>query len=239
MQKVIDFLAELRENNNKAWFDANKGRYKAVQAAVDELAAELIVAIASFDESVTGLSPKDCTYRIYRDIRFSKDKTPYKTHIGIYVCPGGKKSGNAGYYFHLEPEGSETANGEVAGGGSVEGEATTGCLISAGLYMPDPAALRSVREDIAYNGDSFLAALGEAVGFSLMGESLTRVPSGFPADSPMAGYLKRKDISLYKRVSMDFINAPNLAERVAAEFSKTASLVRWLNRAVRYAREEK
>ena len=134
MKSVIDFLVGLRSDNSKEWFDAHKAEYKAAKAEFEDFTAQLIDGIAGFDPSVRGLAVKDCTYRIYRDIRFSNDKTPYKTHMGAYICRGGKKSGNAGYYFHVEPAGD---------GGMIGGH-----LLTAGLYMPEPEVLRSVREDI-------------------------------------------------------------------------------------------
>ena len=90
MREIIDFLEELSANNNRLWFEANRPRYTAVKQRMDKVAEEFIRAIASFDESVEGLRAKDCTYRIYRDTRFTKDKSPYKTWFGVYVCPRGK-----------------------------------------------------------------------------------------------------------------------------------------------------
>lgn len=101
MQAIIDFLRQLSQNNNREWFMAHKSEYQQAQARFNELTEQLILGISQFDSSVSGLTAKDCIYRIYRDVRFSKDKSPYKTHMGAYVCPGGKKSGYAGYYFHV------------------------------------------------------------------------------------------------------------------------------------------
>ena len=226
MKKTMDFLAALRVNNNREWFETNKVEYKAALEEFNSFVDELIGGISSFDGSVAGLTARDCTYRIYRDVRFSKNKEPYKTHMGAFVCPGGKNSGNAGYYFHAEPSGDGMIGGNI---------------LSAGIYMPDPATLKSIREDIMYNSDEFLAALGKAEGFGLEEQGrLKRVPLGYPADHPMAEYLKMKnDMSLYRFVGNDFMLAPGLLERTVAEFEKTFDFVRWLNRAVDYAKEEK
>ncbi len=135
MKQILDFLSDLRANNNREWFNANKSRYKEAEAKFGELGERLIGLVGGFDPSVRGLTLRDCTYRIYRDTRFSHDKTPYKTHFGLYICPGGKKSGNAGYYFHVEPTG---VGGESDGGG---GGMIGGHLLDAGIYMPEPAVL--------------------------------------------------------------------------------------------------
>ena len=103
MKQVVEFLTLLHENNDKAWFDSHKEMYKRALSCFEEFTAKLIDGIAAFDPSVRGLTVKDCTWRIFRDTRFSPDKTPYKTHMGAFVAPRGKKGGYSGYYFHVEP----------------------------------------------------------------------------------------------------------------------------------------
>ena len=103
MKQVVEFLTLLHENNDKAWFDSHKEMYKRALSCFEVFTAKLIDGIAAFDPSVRGLTVKDCTWRIYRDTRFSPDKTPYKTHMGAFVAPRGKKGGYSGYYFHVEP----------------------------------------------------------------------------------------------------------------------------------------
>lgn len=102
MKQVVEFLTLLHENNDKAWFDSHKEMYKRALSCFEVFTAKLIDGIAAFDPSVRGLTVKDCTWRIYRDTRFSPDKTPYKTHMGAFVAPRGKKGGYSGYYFHVE-----------------------------------------------------------------------------------------------------------------------------------------
>lgn len=102
MKAVVEFLRQLHAHNERAWFEAHRAEWLQLQERVRSFAERLIEGIASFDPSVEGLTAKDCTYRIYRDVRFSRDKSPYKTWQGIYVAPHGKKAGYAGYYFHLE-----------------------------------------------------------------------------------------------------------------------------------------
>ena len=101
MKEVIAYLKDLSRHNDREWFHANKQRYVEAQARFNTIVDKVIMGIAQFDTSVANLTAKDCTYRIYRDVRFSNDKRPYKTHMGAYICPGGKKSGFSGYYFHV------------------------------------------------------------------------------------------------------------------------------------------
>lgn len=199
MKRILDFLRELQEHNDREWFETHRTEYLRVKAATEEFAARLIAGIASFDSTVGDLTPKECTYRIYRDIRFSSDKRPYKSHIGIFISPGGKKSGHSGYYLHIEPEHPERSDGTPSGGP----------MLVTGLYMPEPAVLKSVREEILFNGEEFVRNIGQAQDFSLNRENaLKRVPAGFPTDSPYAEYLRLKDFCLERPVSEAFLLSP-------------------------------
>ncbi|MBQ4279008.1 MAG: DUF2461 domain-containing protein [Rikenellaceae bacterium] len=224
MKNVLEFLAAVRLHNNREWFEQNKAWYLAVKEEFDAFTEGLIAGIAGFDPSVAGLTSKECTYRIYRDTRFSANKDPYKTHMGAYVCPGGKKSGLSGYYFHVEPRGDGFFGGS---------------LLSVGMYMPEPKVLRSIREEIEDNGAEFEATIHKAAGFRICEESkLKRVPAGFAADSPMAEYLKLKDIYLEKHVDNAFIESPDLLKKTVAAFRKAKPFNDLINRAARYALEE-
>lgn len=223
MKKVLTFLKELYRNNNRDWFAVHKEQYKEAEAIFNAFAEKLIREIGLFDPSVQGLTVKECTYRIYCDTRFSKDKTPYKTHMGVYICPGGKKSGNAGYYFHIEPA------GEMIGHH----------LMSTGLYMPDSKALRSVRDEIFDNSAEFLSLMNQAAGFALSQENkLKRTPTGFPSGSPMDEYLKLKDVYLERSIDERILLEGDLAAWAGQEFRKTYEFNRLLNRCVTFAREE-
>ena len=103
MNGLIEFLVELRKNNNREWFQAHKGVYDALRKQFIADVEQLIARLATYDEELRGLRVEDCIYRIYRDIRFSPDKTPYKTYFSAYMARGGKKSPRAGYYLHIEP----------------------------------------------------------------------------------------------------------------------------------------
>lgn len=221
MEKVLSFLADLRTNNNKEWFDANKDRFLAAQSIFNSFIADLLVGIGEFDPSVRNIQLKDCVYRIYRDLRFSKDKTPYKTHMGGFIAPGGKCSGHAGYYFHVEPKETDYLGGH---------------LLSTGVYLPTPRAMKSIREEIMLNGEQFHNSVEEADGFDLeMGRKLKKVPSGFPADSPYTQYFKFQDFYLAKSLDDNFLMDKNLLKNTLNEFKKTVTFNTILNRAIDYA----
>jgi uncharacterized protein (TIGR02453 family) len=228
MQTIVPFLKELSKNNNKEWFHANKERYLDVQKGVKDFTEKLIAGIAKFDSTIASLTAKDCSYRIYRDTRFSKDKTPYKTHVGIFVCKGGKCSGNAGYYFHIEPKGNEWLGGS---------------MLAVGLYHPEPVILKSVREDILSNGANFVKTIEAAKGFYWdddKEEKLSRPPKGFPSDSPYIEYIKQKNFSLIQSFDEKLLADPKqLLNFCVKEFKKTKTFADHMNRAVSFARDEK
>lgn len=224
MREVIDFLRRLHDNNDREWFDAHRAEWTRVKGRFADFTRQLIEGIATFDPTVRGLRPQDCTYRIARDTRFSPDKSPYKTYIGAYIAPKGKKSGFAGYYFHIEP----------CGDGLVWSN-----LLSAGAVCIQPTVLRSIREEILDNGAEIEAAIRKARGFDLCENGkLKRVPTGFPADSPYAEMLKLKDVYLEKRITEEFLLDGNLLENTLAEFRLTQPFIAILNRAVQYAYDE-
>lgn len=224
MREVLDFFRRLHDNNNREWFDVHRGEWAEVKAQFATFTEQLIDGIAKFDPSVDGLRVQDCTYRIARDIRFSPDKSPYKTYIGAYVAPHGKKAGYAGYYFHVEPY-CDTP--------------PWSSMLSAGLYCPEPTILRSVREEILDNGAEIEASVKKARGFTFMTENkLKRAPVGFPADSEYVELLKLKDFNIMKKIDEDFLLSDNLVANILAEFRRTQPFVTLLNRAVQYAYEE-
>ncbi|MDR2836613.1 MAG: DUF2461 domain-containing protein [Bacteroidales bacterium] len=224
MKQVLNFLSDLYDNNNKLWFDAHKKEYQQANEKCNVIAEELIHGISKFDSSISGISIKDCTYRIYRDVRFSPDKTPYKTHIGIYVCRGGKKSNFAGYYFHIQPKGNNFLEGN---------------LLSAGLYLAEPKIIKSVREEIDYNGEIFLENIKKADGFQFETyNKLKKMPKGFDENSKFAEYIKQKDFLLGKAISNNYLLQPNLAEKVVKEFKKTYNFISQLNKAVEFVLED-
>jgi uncharacterized protein (TIGR02453 family) len=162
----------------------------------------------------------DCTYRIYRDVRFSKDKSPYKTHMGIFVNRGGKKSGYSGYYFHIDGNGDH--------------------LLAVGNYYTEPRVLKVLREDIELGGGDFRRILeGLAPGLALETESaLKKVPKGFPGDSPDAEFFKLRNFCLVESLDDAFILKPDLPARLLAIFRTGKPFLDYVNRAIDYCREE-
>lgn len=227
MKEILNFLRELSCNNNKEWFTANKGRYLEVQQQWYSFCETLIGEIGQYDEAIRSLTIKDCTYRIYRDTRFSKDKSPYKTHFGVFLAPGGKKSMHAGYYFHISA-------GE-------EGNYPNGHMLAAGNYCYDPKAVKILREDISDGWEEFKTQVLDVADPAFepsMEDALKRVPKEYPADAPYADFMRMKSYGLMMHVDDRFITAPHLAKRVAALFRTTKPMIDYINRAVDYAREE-
>jgi uncharacterized protein (TIGR02453 family) len=218
--EIIDFLNRLSQNNNREWFADHKEEYKAIDKKLKEFAAKLINGIAAFDPSVAGLTVADCTYRIYRDIRFSHDKRPYKTWTGVFVAPHGKKAGYAGYYIHFE---------------------AAGCFLFAGSHCPEPVALKSIREEILDNGDNMVAAVENSNGFRLCTENtLKRTPKDFPTNHKYDNLLRLKDFGVEKSIDPKLVAAGEeaLLTSVLEDLRTIQPLVEILNRAINYAYEE-
>lgn len=225
MKQVIAFLRELHDNNNREWFDAHRAEWKRVKTRFAGFTEQLIDGISAFDLSVRGLRVQDCTYRIARDTRFSPDKTPYKEYIGAYIAPGGKKSGYAGYYFHVEPD---------TGEGS-----TYGHMLAVGLYCPEPVVLRSVRDEIFDNGAEVERTIREADAFTLCRDNtLRRTPKGYPSGRAYDELLRLRELLLERRLTERELLDDGLLERTLEAFRQTQPFVALLNRAVQFAYEE-
>lgn len=211
---TLKFLKDLEKNNNRDWFQANKQRFDAAQDNVTALAGYLIGQIGKFDPAVASVDPKSCVFRIYRDIRFSKDKSPYKTNLGAYISPGGRKSMQPGYYMHVQP-----------------GE----CFIAAGKHMPDAGELLKIRTAIASKSKEFLGivekkAFRDKFGV-LHGDRLSRPPKGFTEDSPAIEYLKLKSFTVYSDYRNDkLITSSDLPKTIVKEFKAMFPLVDYLRR---------
>ena len=223
MKKVLEFLNNLQENNYREWFEEHKTEYKEAQAIFNQTVDKLIAGISEFDPAVAKLSAKSCTFRIYRDVRFSKNKAPYKTHMGAFISPYGKGGGYSGYYFHIEAEGANYIGGNI---------------LSTGVYRPEPAALKSIREEIFLNGDQFQETISKANNFKIeTGETLKRVPGGYPSEFKYADYLKLKNYFLTRYVDDNWMTSPDLIERSVEEYKTTKEFHDLLNKAISYAFE--
>ena len=236
MEQILNFLQQLSDNNNREWFNANKPHYQELQIQFNNVTEQLITAISCWDEDIaaSNLTVKDCTYRIYRDTRFSKNKAPYKTHIGVFICKGGKKAPYAGYYFHIEPEylSPDSFNENHLSIG--------GYALIAGTYHFENKILRSIRDEISINGESFMKSIKEADGFDFFqGDMLKKVPSEFAFAPEEYHYLlKQKEFALCKYIDKEYLFSPNLVEKISEDFKKTANFIRKINMAVDFALEE-
>ena len=212
-KELFQFLSELRLHNNREWFQANKPRYDLLHRQFLEVVQELINRMTLFEPELAGLTPKDCIFRIYRDIRFSSDKTPYKTHFGAYIAAyGGRKSEYAGYYLHLEPGAS---------------------MLAGGVWCPPPALLKLFRKDIYENMDEMVEILEQPdfkrVYPEMMGEVLKRMPEGYPSDCPHGELLRRKDFSVVSHKPDDFFLSPDWLDHVVEDFKLLYPFNRFLN----------
>lgn len=186
-KSTLEFLSDLKRHNDRDWFIKNRGRYDEARANYESFVQALINEISGFDPILKGLEVKSCTYRINRDIRFSNDKTLYKTHLGAFIVRGGKQNGDryAGYYFHVEPGGNS--------------------MIAGGAYIPPKPWLSAIREKIDEQGDQLLKIISrkdfiEVFG-EIEGEKLKTVPKGYPRDHPFIELLKLKSFLAARMIS--------------------------------------
>lgn len=213
---TVKFLKDLKKNNNKPWFDKNRKLYEAAKANFAAFIQEIIDQHGKKDPTIKGLLAKDCLFRINRDIRFSKDKSPYKPNFGASINKGGRKAWNsAGYYFHLEPG---------------------GCFTGGGIYMPDPDTLRKLRQEIDYDLASFKKTVTSKKFKSVYGELdkspeflLSRVPKGYEPDNPAAEYLRLKSYIAMVKIDDADLTSKNLVKKTVAAFEALQPLVEFIN----------
>ena len=226
MKDLIDFLRDLERNNNREWFQENRAWYDQTRSRWNDFCQELIAEVGKYDDDIARLTVRDCTYRINRDTRFSKDKSPYKTHLGVFMAKGGKRSMHAGYYLHIG-----TGNGK---GYPYE------CMLASGNYCYDPRTVKLLREDISYGWEEFaheVLAKADPRMVPEMDGALKRVPREYAADAPYADWMRMKAYGLGMHVTEDFVTAPGLAQRAAAIFESTKPFVDYINRAVDFDEE--
>jgi len=213
---TIKFLKDLKKNNNKPWFDKNRKVYEAAKADFGAFIQKVIDQHGKNDPSIKNLVAKDCMFRINRDIRFAKDKSPYKTNFGASINKGGRKAWNsAGYYFHLEPG---------------------GCFTGGGLYGAPPEELKKVRQEIDYNFDGFKKIITSRKFKSIYGDLdrskeflLSRVPKGYEADDPAAEYLKLKSYIAMISLSDADLTSKDLVKKIVIAFEALQPLINFIN----------
>jgi uncharacterized protein (TIGR02453 family) len=222
-EKMISFFRGLDRNNNRDWFAPRKEIFEnQVRTPMIEAAAAVNEAIKKFALDSAAAEPAKCLYRIYRDTRFSKDKTPYKTHIGaIYPRKGLPKHGGASFYFGVSHKAVQVAGG---------------------VYEPGPEELAALRQAIARDQRGFLKLIEDPKIAKAMepvkGDKLTRVPKGYESDaeSPVADYLKRKAVYWYIELPPKLALSPRLVKEVVTRFKLMAPAMEWMNQAILAAR---
>jgi len=216
--QTLKFLSQLKKNNNKPWFDSHRTQYEAARIDFSNFIQLVIDALQKSDTTITGLTAKDCQFRINRDIRFSKDKRPYKENLGAFICRGGKKSIYAGYYFHLAPGNS---------------------FMGGGLWMPEPANLKKVRQEIDYNWEEFQSILKNKNFKKIYGDlykgedmSLKRMPKGYEEDNPAIDYLKLQSLIAETKIADEDLMKSTLHKKTMAAFEALQPLLNFISRSL-------
>lgn len=223
MRDILSFLTELHDNNNREWFEQNRERYCKVLAKHQANTERLIALIAQFDPSIEGATVANSTYRIYRDTRFSKDKTPYKDFFSAFIVRGGKRSGYGGYYLHISPKGHTWGEGS---------------FLAAGNVCPEPYVLRSLREEIEDNGIEMLRNI-EMSGFALdTTNALKRPPRGYSVAPECEALLRQRELILSHPIDNAWLLQDDWIERTAELFKGCKPFLDQVNRATEYAYEE-
>ena len=216
---TLQFLKKLDKNNNKAWFDANRKQYEAAKLDFANLTGQVIAQFGKKEPAIALLQPKECVFRINRDVRFSKNKAPYKNNMGASIKAGGKKSLVAGYYIHLEPGGKS--------------------FVGGGLYMPDAGIVGKIRQEIDYNYAEFLKIVQNkkfvaqygGLDFS-EGMSLVREPKGYEKENPAITYIKLKSWVATAPLSDTALQDKNLATQLTKAFEYLQPLISFLNEGI-------
>ena len=209
-------MKDLKKNNNKPWFDANRKRYETAKSDFAVFIQKVIDTHSKKDPTIHHLVAKDCMFRINRDIRFAKDKTPYKSNFGASINMGGKQSiSTGGYYFHLQP-------GQSFAGG--------------GIWMPQPEDLRKVRQEIDYNFSDFKKIIGSKKFKTVYGDlsheaeyKLSRIPKGYTPDNPAAEYLKLKSFIATLYIPDTDLLSKDLVKKTVYAFEALQPLLAFIN----------
>jgi uncharacterized protein (TIGR02453 family) len=215
---TVKFLTAIAKNNNKAWMDANRAPYLAAKADFENFVAQVIDKTGALDADIKILQAKNCVFRMNRDVRFSKDKSPYKTNMGASFAKGGKKSIYAGYYFHCQPGNS---------------------FVGGGLWMPMPGDLLKIRQEIDYNFRDFSKIIhskkfsAHYAGLNMDSEySLVRPPKGYDESNPAIAYIKLKSFVAMKPVADTELTSKTLVKDTVAAFAALQPLVQFINQAL-------
>ena len=215
MREVLNFLSEIKENNNREWFEKNKEWYQTSRKKVVFLTELLIHELGKLDDEIGIQDPNQCVFRIYRDVRFREDKTPYKTHFGTYIAKGGRKGINAGYYLHIEPGAS------FVGGGS---------------WSPPAEALKAIRTEIFDHPEEFkkivYAPSFKKIYREFYNDKLKTAPKGFPKDFADIELLKYKSFAFDAPIADSVVEGDQFVEKVIISMKELTPLNRFLNNAL-------
>ncbi len=214
---TFEFLNDLAVNNERNWFHQNKARHDAARKDVLNFTAELIQQLSKIDIAIpVELDPGSCVMRIYRDIRFSKDKTPYKENFGIGISPNGKNFNGPGYYLQIQPD---------------------ECFLAGGCWMPEPELLRSIRQEIDYNGTDFHTVIDNSTFKEYFGTidseyKLKSAPKGYDSDHPDIEFLKLKSFSFSHKLNNKVLTTSGAAKEVARGFQILFPFIKFLRNAI-------
>jgi uncharacterized protein (TIGR02453 family) len=211
---VVSFLSDISNNNNREWYHANKAAHVQCKTDFDAFTNAVIDGMRNHIDLGT-TTAKDCTFRIQRDVRFSKDKTPYNSHLSAYIGPNGKKTREAGFYFRIKPDGES--------------------VIGGGLWQGDAATLKSIRQEIDYSADEFHSIIDKK-SFKkkfpkLEGDALKRPPKGYDAEHPELEYLKMKQWLATEIVPKKTFMGKDFATYVVDSYAEIQPFLSFLNRA--------
>ena len=216
---TLKFLKDLSKNNNKSWFEANRKKYEEAKTDFASFIQTVIDKHGKKDDGIAHLKAKDCMFRINRDVRFSKDKSPYKNNMGAYMNKEGKKSILGGYYFHCQPGQS---------------------FVGGGLWMPMPPELSKVRQEIDYNLDAFKKIISSKKFKTTYGDLsrdaeyvLSRVPKGYEADNPAADYLKMKSFVAMTSLKDTDLVSKELTKKVLDAFDTLQPMLKFINESIK------
>ena len=213
----LEFLKALGENNNKPWMDANKKWYETERKKLTTFVTTLIQTLSETEPAFGTVLAKDCLFRINRDIRFSKDKSPYKANFGVHLNAEGKNSIRGGYYLHIAADSSSFAGG--------------------GIWMPEAENIKKIRQEIDYNWEEFKSIIENKQFKKIFGdlnadEKLVRPPKGYEADNPAVEYSKLKSYTVFRSLSQKELASDKLADICLETFHTMRPLLAFLNRAL-------
>ena len=212
LKPVLAFLIDLERNNDRTWFGENHAAYELARAEFESFVDLLIGELGVF-EDLAGVTARDCIFRIYRDVRFSRDKSPYKTHMSAAIAPGGKKWSRLPYYIQIAPDG--------------------GSLIAGGLHMPNPAQLAKFREAIARDAGPLKAVIDKEefkrYFGAVEGEKVKTVPQGYSRDHPEIELLRLKEAAAVHHLSDEAVLSADFAAYVVKVFATLKPFLDYLN----------